>query len=166
MRREGVKSLQPLNKGINGRLASKGRSPPRATEITPVGQNPARAPQSLHRPFLRLPAQRAAHALRRVFQLGLEPKGECLAVNPFGLGVTNRLELRIHPRLHRPLPQQFGAETVNRAYVCFFKAGEGISQILADTLLPAVGGRPARLLLQSRGPEGPRYKASLAGFFQ
>ena len=151
-RGQGVHALDQLG---DAGLAIEIRPAPRRRQIAPASQQPAGCAQAVGRPFIgpppRAPAQRAAHAFRRVVQDGFEPAVEGLAVEGLGLGLVQHLEPRIDPGLDRPLLEEVLAEAVDRADPRFLQAGDGLFQIPAARR--ARGGAPALLLQPGAQPQ-------------
>ena len=100
---------------------------PRAGEVAPLGQVPRGLSQPIDRAVVspeRRAAQCAPDTLGRIDQLLLEPPAERVIEQPCRRGFGQHLEERIDACLHRTLPQQIGAETMDRADVCLLEARE------------------------------------------
>jgi hypothetical protein len=109
--------------------AIEGLAGPGFTEVAPLGQREAGATKPLGRAILGLPgsaaaagpAQRPAHAFRRFRNYRLEPTRKRLIEQPLCLTLGQYAKQRIDRGLHRPLAEEVGTESVNRADVCLFE---------------------------------------------
>ena len=111
-------------------------APPRACKIAPFGQLAARPANPFDRPVVVIAAvarpdaapQRPPHAVRRMFQVVVQPGTKGLVEDALGARFGENLEQRIDASLHWPLAQEVGAEAMNRADVRFFQPLNGVRQ--------------------------------------
>src|SRR5262249_62302010 len=96
----------------------------------PAGPPKAGSGAVLESPSAPLLAQPAPDALTRRCQLPLEPAIEDAREQAARHIVGGHLELRINPRLHRPLAQQLGAECVDGADARDLELRQGVPQVL------------------------------------
>ncbi len=109
-------------------------APPRAVEVTVLGQVHPGAPQELARRRVvaaHLAPQEPPHALGRVADDALEPGVERLAEKPLLLLARGDVEDRVDARLHRPLAQQVGAERMDGADGRHFESSQRRGEALA-----------------------------------
>ena len=137
------------------RSRARGRSPrgaSRARVIAPLQQFHARAPESIDRPSSS--SSSGDHAdrgrrsdrrtpSRRIVEAPLDPVRERLVEQPFA-GLRSRLRRPDRSRLDRTLAEEFGAEPVNGADVCFFEPMHGALQALPRPSLPGADVDRAR----------------------
>ena len=112
---------------LDGRFAIERFAPPRLRKVTPFSKLPARHSQLLHgwtalpRIAPSQPRERTPQSWRRIAQCPLEPLIEGAIENPPSFLLGELFKGRIHARLHRTLPQNLRAESMNRADGGFFQ---------------------------------------------